>query len=426
MKKHLCRAAAFFLAALILPLFAIPALAAEPQDCGAKLIAFTFDDGPGAYTLDLLDALAARNAKATFFIAGYRVSSYPGVLDQIVAGGHQLASHTYNHKNLNTLSYDGVVQEMESNRKLLVQAGGDHMYYIRPPYGNANDTVRSAADAPLINWSVDSLDWKSLNADSVCSTILSEAYDGAIVLVHDIYQSSVKGAIAAMDVLAEQGYEFVTVEELLLRRGITPEIGVMYYDAKNKGINLPADAVTLTGYTEDNLASHWGYDALIFCLNNGYLKYASNGFVLPDRPISRGDFAMALARFSGVDETYAMLTDAPLYDVDTSDTRRPYIAWVFDTELMGGYNGYFRPDEYLTREEISTVLARYITMRGKAQPGGDVSVYSDAAKISGWARAGVALCTKLGIFQGSSGAFLPHKSMTRAQTAVVLQRLLGY
>ena len=73
----------------------------NPQDSGAKLMAITFDDGPGDYTLDLLDALAQRGVKATFFITGSRVSAYPGVLDAIVAGGHQLANHTHNHKNLN-------------------------------------------------------------------------------------------------------------------------------------------------------------------------------------------------------------------------------------------------------------------------------------------------------------------------------------
>lgn len=423
MSKQIRRAAALLLAALLLPLLALPALAAGPQDCGAKLIAFTFDDGPGAYTTDLLDGLAARGAKATFFIAGYRVSSYPDVLEKIVEGGHQLASHTYNHKNLNTLSYDEVVQEMESNRKLLVEAGGEQTYYIRPPYGNANATVRSAADAPLINWSVDSLDWKSLNAESVRSTILDQAYDGAIVLVHDIYKTSVQGALSAMDALADQGYEFVTVEELLLRRGITPETGVVYYDAKNKGVNLPADAVTTGSYVERNLEAHWGYDALMFCLDRGYLEYDKNGHVLPDRAISRGDFAMAIARFCGVDDGYTMRSDKTFRDVAADDARRPYIAWMFDAELMAGFEDRFRPDDSMTREEVATVVARYLTYRGKAQSGGSVSVYDDAQSISDWAVDGVALCTRLGIFQGSNGRFLPRRNLTRAQAAAIIQRL---
>ncbi len=131
----------------------LPALAAEnEQDCGAKLMAITFDDGPGDYTLDLLDALEERGVKATFFITGSRVSAYPGVLDAIVAGGHQLANHTHNHKNLNTLTAQQVSDEINATRNLLVEAGGDQTYYVRAPYGNANKTVTSVFNAPLIYW----------------------------------------------------------------------------------------------------------------------------------------------------------------------------------------------------------------------------------------------------------------------------------
>ena len=430
MKRILRRALPVLLLAALLCLLTLPALAADTQDCGAKLIAFTFDDGPGAYTRDLLDGLAARGAKATFFIAGYRVSSYPGVLDAIVEGGHQLANHTYNHADLNTLTYDGVRQEVEATRRLLAEVGGELTYYVRPPYGNANSTVRSAVDVPLINWSVDSLDWQSLNAQAVCSSILKQAYDGAIVLVHDIYRTSVQGALAAIDALSEQGYEFVTVEELLLRRGVTPEAGIIYYDAKNKGVNLPADAVVTSGYDESNISSHWGYDAMLFCLEHGYLEYGKNGLLLPDHAISRGDFAMALARFCGVDASYTMQTGGLFTDVSADDARRPYIDWVFDAGLMAGYEMRFRPDDSITREEIATVLSRYLTLRGKAQPIADpdgvLAIYSDSAKISDWAREGAALCTRLAIFLGSGDAFLPQRNLTRAQAAMLLQRLLAY
>ena len=179
-------------------------------------------------------------SRRPFFITGSRVSAYPGVLDAIVAGGHQLANHTHNHKNLNTLTAQQVSDEINATRDLLVEAGGDQTYYVRAPYGNANKTVKSVVNAPLIYWSVDPEDWKYRNADTVYANIVNNSYDGCIILCHDVYKTTVDGALRAIDELQSQGYEFVTVEQLLTRRGITPENGVVYYDAKNNGINLPA------------------------------------------------------------------------------------------------------------------------------------------------------------------------------------------
>jgi len=104
-------------------------------------------------------------------------------------------------------------------------------------------TVNTVVTAPLIYWSVDPEDWKYRNAETVRSNIEAGVFDGAIILVHDIYKTSVDGALAAIDDLLAEGYEFVTVQDLLLRRGVTPEAATVYYSAKNNGINLPADAV---------------------------------------------------------------------------------------------------------------------------------------------------------------------------------------
>ena len=106
---------------------------------------------------------------------------------------------------------------------------------------------------PIILWSVDPLDWKYRNADTVYNNIIKGAHDGAIVLTHDIYQTSVQGALRAIDTLKAQGYEFVTVAELLRRRSITPQNGVVYTSAPNKGTNLPAyTAPTITSTPGDN------------------------------------------------------------------------------------------------------------------------------------------------------------------------------
>ena len=171
-----------FRAALALLLILTLCMPAAASGFTGKLIAITFDDGPGAYTAQLLDELAARDVKATFFVSGYRAANYPETLKRMVSEGHQLASHTQNHENLNTLSAAKIADEISRTQDYITAAGGDNPAYIRPPYGNANKTVRAQAPSPLINWSVDPEDWKYHNADTVCSNILAGSYDGAITI----------------------------------------------------------------------------------------------------------------------------------------------------------------------------------------------------------------------------------------------------
>lgn len=415
-RNFLCALLALvFLLSLSAPVFA--------TGTGSKLIAITFDDGPGPYTAGLLDELAARDVKATFFVSGYRAANYPRTLKRMVAEGHQLASHTQNHENLNTLSSAKIASEISQTQTYITEAGGDDPAYIRPPYGNANKTVRALAGVPLINWSVDPEDWKYHNADTVCSNILAGSYDGAIILVHDIYQTSVSGALAAIDKLLSQGYEFVTVRDLLLRRGITPEAGVMYYDAKNTGINLDIDEAGSGYFDESRLSSHWAYDALTFCLNHGYLSYESDGRVRPNKPITRGKFVTSLAKFCGVDESYKYYDETGYRDVSSDSPLAPYVKWARDAGLMDGSNGAFLPEDKLTREQMATVVARYLLARGLAANESQEMSYSDQSRISSWALDGVALCTQEGILQGANGSFFPKGKLTRAQTAAILYRL---
>lgn len=404
-----------------------PICEAESLDCGAKLLAITFDDGPGPYTAGLLDELAARGVKATFFVSGYRAANYPETLKRIVDEGHQLANHTYNHANLNTLSAAKVRKEISSVQELITAAGGDNPAYIRPPYGNANQTVRSNVSVPLINWAVDPLDWKYRNADTVCNNIVSGAYDGAIILVHDIHKTSVPGALAAIDELLDEGYEFVTVKDLFKRRGVTPEAGKVYYDAKNNGINLSAEQISPEYYDEDKLAAHWGYDALCLCMERGWLTTAADGRWLPNHYVTRGALATAFGRFCGITDAYHAGEDTGYADVSSDDPDAPFIRWASDAGLMIGTGGQFSSDATLTREQLATVLARYLTLQGEAEaPALSLAeVYSDADAISGWAADGVARCTELGLLQGSGGAFHPKGTLTRAQLAAILQRLSG-
>ncbi len=204
-----------------------------------KLVALTFDDGPSKYTETLVDGLAARGAKATFFIVGNMAASRMSTIHRMVNEGHQIANHTTSHPNLARLSAENVSNQLAGCRYYLVQAAGEQTFCLRPPYGSYNLTVQSVANMPIITWSVDTLDWKYRNADSVYNKIMNNTKDGSIVLLHDLYSTSVTGALRAIDSLKAQGYEFVTIEELFRRRAVTLENGKVYSSAYNHGITLP-------------------------------------------------------------------------------------------------------------------------------------------------------------------------------------------
>lgn len=227
----------FLILVLLLGFFAMipPVQAAQ----GSKLVAITFDDGPGPYTARLLDGLNARGAKATFFMVGGRVNGNLDVVRRVYAEGHQVANHSWSHPELTGESDESVKNEVSWTTNALNKVCGQGTsYYFRAPYGSTNSRVRSLIGMPLIYWSVDTLDWQSRNATSVKNMIINYAHDGAIILLHDIHSTSVDGALAAIDVLKEQGYEFVTVRELYRRRGITPANGYSYTSCEPNGTDL--------------------------------------------------------------------------------------------------------------------------------------------------------------------------------------------
>lgn len=219
-----------FLLALIMLMSLIPVSAsAASKD---KLVAITFDDGPSKYTEKLLDGLKKRDAKCTFFIVGQNASSYSDTVKRMWEEGHEVASHTYDHSNLNKLSSSAISSTLSKTDAALDKAlGFDLSYNLRPPYGNANSSVLKTVGTPCFYWSVDTRDWETRDADSVYKNIMRDTKDGSIVLLHDIYSTSVDGALRAIDSLKAKGYEFVTVSELFYRRGITLKSGVMYYNA---------------------------------------------------------------------------------------------------------------------------------------------------------------------------------------------------
>ena len=262
-----------FLLTLVLILTMIPMNVSAAK--GDKLIALTFDDGPDANdTPRLLDGLKERDVSVTFFVQGQSLEWGSSYVSRAYAEGHEIGSHSWNHPNLPDLSTSAALEQFTKTAKQLDKiCGAGTEYLIRPPYGNTTSEFREKIDAPLIHWSVDTLDWELLNEYAVRDAILQDAYDGAIVLLHDIHKTSVDGALMAIDVLKARGYELVTVSELFRRRGIELEDGLRYYQQKPNGTDLGPIPEPKITYTTDRVTMKItitaGSDAPVYYTTDG-------------------------------------------------------------------------------------------------------------------------------------------------------------
>lgn len=206
----------------------VPAAGERYIDPTKPIIALSFDDGPSIYTPKILDMLAQYGATATFFMVGYNIDSYPKTVQAVYDAGCEIGNHTIDHPNLKTLSEENIKKQINGNLKKITDIVGEGKHLIRPPYGNLNDTVKAVAGAPLIIWSDDTRDWESRNAQSVLAEVKKSARDGYIILMHDIYESSMNGAALVVPWLIEQGYQVCSVSEMFAARGVKLEDGVRY------------------------------------------------------------------------------------------------------------------------------------------------------------------------------------------------------
>ena len=221
------------MAMLLAVLLLVGIMPPKAQAAGStKLIALTFDDGPSsANTGRLLDGLKARGAHVSFFMTGENAKRNPSLVKRAYEEGHQICSHTYDHALLTKLSNSEIRSQLDKTNKILDDAiGYDLAYSLRPPYGGYNDRVLSTANTPCYYWSVDTRDWESRNANAAYNMFMKYAKDGSIVLMHDLYGTTVTAALNAIDTLKKQGFEFVTLNELQVRRGVTPTAGKIYFD----------------------------------------------------------------------------------------------------------------------------------------------------------------------------------------------------
>ena len=191
-----------------------------------KLIALTFDDGPRrSTTTDLLDGLARRGVHATFFLIGELVPGNEDVVQRMDREGHQIGIHTYDHVKLTGLNAADFSAQVDRTRNLLKETLGHNDFLLRPPYGMLDESVKAWAGCPIILWSIDPEDWNDKNVDRIVEHVVSRASDGDIILLHDIYPTSVEAALRIVDALHEKGFLFLTIDELCEERKVTPSSG---------------------------------------------------------------------------------------------------------------------------------------------------------------------------------------------------------
>lgn len=211
---------------LCLCLLSVPVRAAE----GEKLVALTFDDGPsGRFTRRLLEGLAARNAKATFLLCGYRMAQYPELTERIFAEGHEIGLHGYSHDPMQSMGPGEITQEIERTMALVPK--GCKIAFLRSPGGFCGDCVKTAAaekGLSVLSWSVDPKDWATKDAGAIERAVVRSVRDGDVILLHDMSDSSVDAALGIIDRLQAQGFRFVTVSELASARNIALLPGKTY------------------------------------------------------------------------------------------------------------------------------------------------------------------------------------------------------
>ena len=180
-------------------------------------IALTFDDGPHPiYTEELLDGLKKRKVMATFFLIGNNIEGNEEVVKRMAEEGHLIGSHTYNHVQLNKLSESKAKEEILKGCNKIYETTGVCPSFVRPPFGEWKKNLDFYVTMLPVFWNVDSLDWKLQNTEKIVKRVVKDVKEGDIILMHDIFETSVQAAFQIIDTLEKENYEFVTVDELLL------------------------------------------------------------------------------------------------------------------------------------------------------------------------------------------------------------------
>lgn len=199
-----------------------------------KMVALTFDDGPGPYTKDIVKCLKKNDGRATFFVLGASVDNYKDAIKEADKIGCEIGNHSYNHSNLSKLSQEEIKSQMQKTDKKVKSIIGKNTDIMRVPYGATSDNVKSAVGKPVILWSIDTLDWKTRSESKTVSAVMNNVKDGDIVLMHDIHEPTKRAALSVIPKLRKNGYQLVTVSELAKYRGYKTEKGRVYHNFYKK------------------------------------------------------------------------------------------------------------------------------------------------------------------------------------------------
>lgn len=199
-----------------------------PVDKNKKLLAFTFDDGPSIYTIPIANELRKYNANATFFLVGYNIKSKNDVVLELFNRGHELGNHTLDHTRLTKFNCEKLDIYLNENEVLVENIINEKIKLLRPPYGLVNDKIINCINYPLILWNIDSRDWESRNVNSIMEVVLKNPQDGDIVLFHDLYETTYESIKKLLPILYNNGFQVVSVSELMEAKGIELQNGERY------------------------------------------------------------------------------------------------------------------------------------------------------------------------------------------------------
>lgn len=197
-------------------------------DKSKKMIALTFDDGPNYNTSKVIDVLNKYDIKATFFVLGSRTINNKDILKKMADSGMEIGNHTYNHLLLTKYDENKIRSEIENTSEVIYSATKKRPKLLRPSYGSVNNKIKKVANMPIIIWDIDTLDWKYHNSKRITSRVVNKVRDGDIILMHDIYSASLNALSNIIPILQDNGYEFVTIDELFYYKGISLENGKVY------------------------------------------------------------------------------------------------------------------------------------------------------------------------------------------------------
>jgi len=197
-------------------------------DKSKKMIALTFDDGPNYNTSKVIDVLNKYDIKATFFVLGSRAINNKDILKKMADSGMEIGNHTYNHLLLTKYDENKIRSEIEDTSEVIYSATKKRPKLLRPSYGSVNNKIKKVANMPIIIWDIDTLDWKYHNSKRITSRVVNKVRDGDIILMHDIYSASLNALSNIIPILQDNGYEFVTIDELFYYKGISLENSKVY------------------------------------------------------------------------------------------------------------------------------------------------------------------------------------------------------